>query len=247
MNVFQKYLHIISLEFLKKIKPEGFTYSIQGPKFGRSKWITDSKTNNELLLGIYEEDLFKVLVEKLSKGKVFYDLGAHWGYFSILASKIVGNEGYVYGFEPMPQNFDRFSRNVEANGISNVSCCQMAVSDKKGKVNFSNSDDSYANTYIENDQTSSIEVETNSIDELMSTGFRPPDFIKIDVEGAELDVLHGSANTIQTFRPVIHLSTHEIHLKGVDENCSKFIKELGYDLNLISSKKGIKDYICTSK
>ncbi|MEQ9405256.1 MAG: FkbM family methyltransferase [Cyclobacteriaceae bacterium] len=244
MQVIPKYINILALQLLKKIRGNGFYYRIKDPVFGNAKWLTDKKTTNEFLLGIYEQELYRSIKIYLKKGDVFYDLGAHWGYFSIMSSRIVGNRGMVYAFEPMPSNHDRLERNLNINNIENVQVMALAVSDKEGFVEFSNSDDSYANTY-KGDKSSSIKVKTQSLDNLINEEIRPPNFIKIDVEGAELDVLKGAQNLIKKYKPVIHLSTHDIHVPGIDSSCLKFLNEIDYRPDLISSKRGIKDYMCT--
>jgi uncharacterized membrane-anchored protein len=77
---------------------------------------------------------------------------------------------------------------------------------------------------------STIKINTRSIDSLVKSGFRPPHVIKIDVEGAELDVLKGAAETLRTYKPHILLATHDGHLPGVKDACIALLASMGYTL-----------------
>lgn len=246
MNQSIKKLSILYLEVLKRLFSDGTYVPILSDHGKGLKFYLDSKTDNGFILGFYEPDLVEVLKKYLKPGMVFYDLGAHWGYFSLLATKLVGTQGKVMAFEPMPGNFSRLQRNVSANAIENLNIFHLAISDHDGQIKFSNTDDSFANSYLNVGNEIGVLVDTVSLDSFVETN-TPPDFIKIDVEGAELDVLHGAKNLILTYKPIIHLSTHDIHLKGVDDQCRSIMDTYNYKMNVLSSKKGIKDYICHTK
>lgn len=248
MTEVQKKLIIIYLELIKKIFLNGIFVNVKIPKNSGLKFLVDSKTDNGFILGFYEVELVSLLEKYLKPGMVFYDLGAHWGYFSLLASKLVGTQGKVMAFEPMPENYSRLQRNVRANGIENLNIFHLAISDHNGQIKFSNTDDSFANSYLNVGDKSGVLVDTVSLDSFAQEEKNtPPDFIKIDVEGAELDVLKGAKNLIHTYKPLIHLSTHDIHLKGVDKQCRSIMDTYNYKMNVLSSKQGIKDYICLPK
>ena len=244
-----KKLAILYLELIKRVYPNGKKIRIQhSTKHDIYFWF-DKHTDNGFILGFYEENLVQTLLKYIKGGSVFYDLGAHWGYFSLLAADAAGESGAVYAFEPMPINFQRLQKNICLNKIKCLEAFNLAVSDRETKLKFSDTEDSYANTYINNQsESSSIEVAATSIDSfIIKNEARPPDFIKIDVEGAEFDVLKGASKAIERHRPVIHLSTHEKHVKGVDSQCCSWMIEMGYAMNKISADSGISDYICVSQ
>ncbi len=100
-----------------------------GHKLYIDKW--DTTISQELILSgkweDYETELFK---KNIKPGVTVVDIGAHIGYYTVIAAQLVGDKGKVYAFEPDPRNFKLLQRNVEANGYSNVVLVNKAVSDK---------------------------------------------------------------------------------------------------------------------
>jgi FkbM family methyltransferase len=196
------------------------------------RWRFGSRTNNEMILGTWEPEMQDIFSRYIEPGHVVYDLGAHQGFLSALAGKIVGNNGNVYSFEPFPYNFQFLRDNINLNHPCNVTLFAAAVSDKAGTLAFSNSIHDTANTYLKqspefNDNV--LQVKAVSLDELLEDKtIRPPDFIKIDVEGAELDVLHGAQKLFSSYNPVVYLETHNVHNAGVDQRCLDWFNERGY-------------------
>ena len=85
-----------------------------------------------LLRGVHEEIATKVLRQELKKGMVAVDIGANLGYYTLLEASIVGDEGQVYAFEPVPKNFDILTKNIIVNRYKNVKAYCKAVSSKSG-------------------------------------------------------------------------------------------------------------------
>jgi FkbM family methyltransferase len=129
-----------------------------------------------------------------------YDCGANVGYFTLLFSKLVGPTGRVFSFEPLPANAQHLRRHVSMNRRTNVTVIQFALADYNGKTNFS-TDGSESRIGPQGD----ITVDCRTIDSL---GLPPPDVMKIDVEGAEILLITGAAETIRTHRPLIFMSLH---------------------------------------
>lgn len=128
----------------------------------------------------------------LRPGMIVADVGAHIGYYTLIAASRVGERGVVHAFEPSPSSFYLLKENVRRNGfVERVNCFAAAVGKKKGRRKFnltgsSDSDGFYrpALTHV----VKTIEVDTVTLDEAMLTRL---DAVKIDVEGAELEVLEG--------------------------------------------------------
>ena len=164
-----------------------------------------------------------------------YDLGANCGYFSLLASVLTGKKGKVYAFEPMQENIYLLIQHVNANRAFSIHVLGLAITDENKKIVFTDSGNLSANTYIDASPVfnvgKKIELQGRSLDSLVyDDKLLPPDFIKIDIEGAEFDALKGGERVITQHRPVIYLSTHNNHLEGVEEKCKNVLHGLGYEL-----------------
>ncbi len=186
-------------------------------------------------IGTYEAETIGQALKELKTGDVFYDLGANAGYFSLAAAKKVGNTGIAYAFEPMPENIDFLEKHIEANSVPNIEIIPVAVADKEGSVRFTTGNNLSANTYKESSanykpNSDFIDVPTDTLDNLVygPKGLRKPSYIKIDVEGAEFDVLKGARKLLQEERPILLLSTHDRYVEGIKEECFDLLKSVGY-------------------
>lgn len=131
-----------------------------------------------------------------------------------------------------------------------------AVSDKEKEVIFSNNEtaiegNTYVNSELHTRSSKDLVVKCFSVDGLLESGYLAPDVIKIDVEGAEYDVLRGAKGALKKYRPKILLATHDCHLPGVQKLCVDFLQGLGYELKLLSNENkimaGLDDYIAIHK
>ena len=94
------------------------------------------------------------------------------------------------------------------------------------------------------DASGDVEVRTETLDDLVSSGqVPPPDFVKMDVEGAEHDVLTGAVSVLQKHKPVILLSTHGT---VVHDRCCSFLRELGYELRITRDGDGHYTVLATN-
>ena len=160
----------------------------------------DGITHQELLLGIYEKYTTALFKELVGGGMNVIDIGANIGYYTLLAAKLVGDEGKVFAFEPEPRNYALLLKNIELNGYKNVIPRQQAVSNKAGKVKlFLHEVESGAHSLYEvrKDAREAIVVDAISLDEFFAGEECPIDIIKIDVEGAEMVVLLGMSKIVK--------------------------------------------------
>jgi FkbM family methyltransferase len=149
---------------------------------------------------------------------VFYDLGANIGFFSLLAAKLVGPSGGVVAFEPDPEIAARLRENASRNNFSWITVEQKAVWSAASVVTFSRMDPlvspdrGQGHVSAEAGVANSIRVEAISLD-TYSSGHPPPQFIKCDVEGAEVEVFRGAGRLLRENRPGIlcELHSEEIH------------------------------------
>ena len=148
--------------------------------------------------GVWEPGETAFLQERLQPGMTFLDVGAHVGYFSVLAGRLVGSTGLVLAFEPHPRNFELLLANVWRNGLLNVVCFPWAVADTCG----------FAPLYVAPLNTgdhqlgapgsgrATVPVRTVALDEVPA--IRPPiDVVKIDVQGADEAALRGMERLLE--------------------------------------------------
>jgi FkbM family methyltransferase len=164
----------------------------------------------------------------LKNGDVVWDLGANAGIFTLVASRIVGQKGRVFAFEPQPRNVDALRRHLELNGFRNVDVWPCAVSDQVGEARFDDSGGSSQGFLSDRGQ---IVVPTVTLDSLMATGeLLAPRVIKIDIEGAEHRALRGAERTIDACRPAVFLATHGV---VVHRECCDWLRSRDYSLEPI--------------
>ncbi len=173
-----------------------------------ARMLVDLSCEKYYWLGTHEEHVQALLAEHVRAGMTVYDIGAHIGFFSLQCAQLVGPRGHVYAFEPRVENAERLRANAKANGATNIDVRPLAVSDASGEAAFVTHESSLEGCLAQDGAASSVSVRTESIDALVRDGMPPPDFIKIDVEGAEDRVIRGAARTIARHRPVMLIEIH---------------------------------------
>ena len=159
-------------------------------------------------LGTHEELVQDAMAAQVGAGFTVYDVGAHVGFFTLLASRLAGADGRVIAFEPRPDNVERLRRNIEANGARNVEVVAAAASDCDGTAAFVMHESTLEGRLAAATERSTASVPTATIDALVCDGMRPPDLVKMDVEGAEGAVIRGAARTIDAHRPALLIEVH---------------------------------------
>lgn len=149
----------------------------------------------------YEPGTTRQFQETVKPGMVVVDIGAHVGYYTLLAARLVGPAGKVYAFEPEPDNHTILLKNIDMNGYNNVVATQIAVSDLEGSstLYLTTLDSGRHSMYHHGlPERGAAPVETTTLDSFFESEEWPRvDFIKIDVEGAEAAVLDGMPRLMQ--------------------------------------------------
>lgn len=213
-----------------KFIPKDTVFPILQGKLKGKKWIVGSG-NHGYWLGSFESKK-RILFEKsVVKGSVVYDVGANVGFYTLLASFLVGDSGKVYAFEPVPENILYLNKHIKLNNASNVVVIEAAVSDQSGELNFKENVDSTQGSLS---PEGSLVVKSVKLDDLAEKGsISIPQYIKIDVEGGEMLVLKGAKNILKRFHPTIFLATHG---NDIHEECLNFLKLLGYKIEGIGNQ-----------
>jgi FkbM family methyltransferase len=164
-----------------------------------------------------EDDIIEKFQPKY--GEIVVDIGAHYGRYTLIAAKRIGPKGKIISIEADPKNFDMLNRNIKLNELENVITLNYAASSNKSKVNLSIPAEKESGHTIYSSIISSraptqnfIEVNGNTLDNLLhenGISVEQVNWIKIDVEGAELEVLKGTTNILSKSKDIALLI--EIH------------------------------------
>src|ERR1051326_549775 len=171
---------------------------LRGKLKGR-RWIAGSGIHR-CWLGFYEQRKQELISKAVQPNTVFYDVGANVGFYTLLSSVLVGG-GKVFAFEPLLRNLGYLKRHIALNQIHNVEVLELAIADENGTASFEIEPTGSMGSFSSGGQ---VRVQTASLDSLLAQGkILPPDYIKMDIEGAELLALRGAEHCIRQYRPEI--------------------------------------------
>lgn len=179
--------------------------TIHGFKLGIDP-MKDQGVEREIFYsGTYESGVLSILEHLLKKGDVFVDVGANIGLMSIFAAQEVGPSGKVIAIEANPNTAEILSRNLSINNLSSVQVMQCAIGNSLDSIKIYDNFDVNrgASSVIPPEKlTDSYQVSQTTLDKALF-GRLMPSIVKIDVEGAELDVLLGSRELLSSLNPPI--------------------------------------------
>lgn len=167
--------------------------------------------------GEFEPVQTKLFLETLKEGNLVLDIGANVGYYTILASSIVGKKGIVYAFEPDPGNIALLQKNIALNNCTNVVVVEKALGDKNEEsqlaIDPGNPGESKLATHS---NKNTISIQTITLDSFVKKyNISHIDVIKIDIEGAELLALSGGKESLSKLKNSIIFS--ECNTKALKE------------------------------
>lgn len=191
--------------------------------------------------GEYERPVQEAAMSLVKPGDVCYDIGANLGFFTVLLGRLVENMGIVYAFEPVPANAAMIKRNARLNRLSNVKVLRVACSIQSGRSELLLADHVggavLKSAGVPPDLAGSLMVETSTVDALVaSRQIKPPNFVKIDVEGAEMDVLKGMETVLRQWAPAVIIEVDDATRTECDaklELCRTFLHDLRYRTQIL--------------
>jgi FkbM family methyltransferase len=183
----------------------------RGPAQGLWLYL-NPRTGRNYFEGGGEPEVQAALQRYLRPGMIFYDIGANIGFFSLLAARIVGEHGRVIAFEADPEIAVRLRGHIVRNNFRAISVEEKAVWSEPGTVFFARTDpatspDRGLGRVVANGAADTIQVDAVSLDAYVQTA-PAPDFLKCDVEGAEVEVFRGAQRLLAEKRPVILCEMH---------------------------------------
>ena len=188
--------------------------------------IISENTQWAPIFGRWEPAMQKIIFSALKNGDIYYDLGANFGLHGMLAAKKVSEIGHVYNFEPLKDNIEEIIKNYSLNNIKNYTNIQAAISNKNTILNFHLAKHNGQGSLNEIESgLNTIQVKAITLDNFINEGTPPPNFIKMDIEGAEGDALEGFSNNISKTFPIMII---ELHSPEADLKVGKYLKEFNY-------------------
>lgn len=204
--------------------------------------------------GYYSRDIILLMNRIIKQGDVFADVGANIGEISLAAAKRVGVSGKVYSFEPMTYLFQRLVQHIEMNNIKQITTVRQGLAREprtaiiyaqEEKFKDGTSHAGLGTIYPFGDRNQPVEeIELTTLDNYFNEHeIQKLNLIKIDVEGAELDVLHGARYTLERHKPlvILELQAETARVAGNSaEEIVTLLRSSGYDIFLIGRKAKLR-------
>ena len=176
----------------------------------------------------YVKDIFVT-----KKSDVIIDVGAHIGTYSIPKATEIGEEGKVIALEPNPMNSKILEKNITLNKLNNIVILEKAAGSKNEFVNLSLSSDPMLSMITNEENKKSVKIECIKLDSLIKKlDLQKVNWLKIDAEGSEIQVLEGSKEILEKYHPKIIVEVR----KENEEKMMKILESYGYDIKYLNGE-----------
>lgn len=223
--------------FLRAFTSQNYSYpknSIRTcTRYGIRYELDISDYQNWLIYFYSDSDSSFGLLNYINKGSVVFDVGGNIGQTALMMAKKTGSKGLVYSFEPFPDTYQKFQKNLSLNPIvaNNISLQNIALGAAPNELNMYHDCDtnSGANRMVpsNNAQLNVVKVPVTTIDIFIRENkIDKIDFIKIDVEGFEMNVLQGANTTLSSLHPDLFIELDDDNLKAQGSSAVELCKYL---------------------
>jgi FkbM family methyltransferase len=236
-----RHLARLILGVLFRLETGNSVVSSAGPAGHRFRMRLSWRGHMYYVLGFYEPELIRALTQHLKPGDTCIDIGGHAGYLAIIMAQLVGPQGRVVAFEPVPENYTALKENIELNRLRNVTAECAALGDQEGTMELICAKDqrlswtASATGYSMPADPIRISVPVLSLDRYLQRDSLRPGLLKIDVEGAELMVLRGARETLREIRPLVLVEIHDLGERHRNEVLA-LLKDCGYNVTAVDSR-----------
>ena len=208
--------------------------------------------SNEIKNGVFHEpELFAIFEKYLTKGSVVIEVGSYYGDHTVYMSKLVGDTGKIYAFEPFPDTFSKLCHHLDINECKNVVPVKAVISSREAYYRLVTRGDPFAVDFLSNpDGARFVENEGHfpnpvvqksySLDtlflgrHLQKRTLSRLDLLKVDAEGMDFEVLFGAMNLIFVFYPLIVFEYNANISTKPFKNYQKLLSLFGYKITQIS-------------
>ena len=229
-----------------KIMKKGLKMNLYKTRFNDFFWLNENKYLDKSIIenGIFEKYSTQIINQLVKKGDFVLDIGANIGYYSVLFSKLVGETGVVFCFEPTEHYSSVLEMNLEANNIQNAEVFKVGLSNKRQKLEIQIGNSSATLHPIENQAIIKEElIMLTTLDDFMlQHKLQKIDLVKIDIDGHEPLFFEGAQKTLDKFNPIVLLEVN--HLNYIEAGFSAwdfydFLKQNHY---IIYSEDGLIEF-----
>ena len=217
--ILQNYLSINGYKQRKRISlwrksnPKNILHYKNGIAFNISKNKT-SVSKSLVFQSNYEFNETNLVKKVIKPGWTVIDVGANFGWYSIHFSQLVGQNGKVFVFEPVPETYEELNSNIKLNSSQNIKVFNFALGNKDGSISFGvpafDGGSGASSEFLK--YSKRIRTTMRQLDDVMKEqNINKVDFIKVDIEGGELNMLKGAEKLLEHFRPKILIEIVDIH------------------------------------
>lgn len=232
-----EHIYIVFLRFLTKLFNLRYglilrLYPLKKYSLFKGVWITKSYLNNHnlkiklfskslidhkiLFTGAYEKDTNRILEKHIDAGDIVLEAGANTGSETLLLSKLVERTGHVYAFEPVTHVYNILEENCILNDIMNTTLLKIALGENNAEIDFYIADETFVNqgmgTKVKGHYNTDKKIEVTQLTlDSFAMEYKLPqvNFLKMDIQGGELDALVGGYEMITKHKPKIFLEAGE--------------------------------------
>ncbi len=230
---------------------------INVPKYDYKFYCRINNREDLVFMTNHEEDIIEHFTPK--EGDIVVDIGAHMGRYTIIGAKRVGAQGKVVAIEAHPGNFEMLNRNIKLNQLTNVIPLNYAVYSKETKIKLYLPDEESGYTmhhsimsnyvftkYKDKTEDKFVEVSANTLDYFLQLeGITDVNWIKIDVEGAEFEVLKGAHNVLSNSKNISLLI--EVHGRDTYEPIIKSLRSYNFKIDFEKTYENGEKHIIALK
>lgn len=228
-------------------------HDAQGIEHGlRYRLDPDKHTQENILVSLghgsfYESATSQVVLRLIGEGDRVIDVGAHVGYYTLLASRLVGSSGRVLAFEPNPETYPGLVANLLLNDVANVLALNCALGGEPGLADFFLNDDNegesalwdVSSLYRSRDSKRRVSVAVTTLDQVaLDCGWQACKLMKLDAEGYETRILRGGLKLFGQMRPrhvICEINRFALERCGTSElELRSVFEEMGYQTHLIN-------------